>query len=28
VLVDGDEVVTESHRICEYVEWAHGAANA
>jgi glutathione S-transferase len=22
VLVDGDEVVHESHRICEYVEWA------
>jgi glutathione S-transferase len=26
VLVDGDEIVHESHRITEYVEWAHGAA--
>jgi glutathione S-transferase len=28
VLVDGDEIVHESHRITEYVEWAHGAAAA
>ena len=27
VLVDGDEVVNESHRICEYVEWAHAGAS-
>ena len=27
VLVDGDEVVHESHRITEYLEWAHGAAS-
>ena len=26
VLVDGDEIVHESHRITEYVEWAHGGA--
>ena len=26
VLVDGDEIVHDSHRITEYVEWAHGAA--
>jgi glutathione S-transferase len=24
VLVDGDEVISESHRICEYLEWASG----
>jgi glutathione S-transferase len=27
VLVDGDEIVHDSHRITEYVEWAHGAAS-
>jgi glutathione S-transferase len=26
VLVDGDEVVHDSHRICEYVEWVSGEA--
>ncbi|MEA2467853.1 MAG: hypothetical protein QOJ57_1979 [Thermoleophilaceae bacterium] len=25
VLVHGDEVVHDSHRICEYVEWVSGA---
>src|SRR3954466_10138820 len=25
VLVDGDEIVHEAHRITEYVEWAQGA---
>ena len=28
VLVHGDEVVTDSHRICEYVEWASGPVEA
>jgi glutathione S-transferase len=28
VLVDGDEIVHESHRITEYLEWAHGGAAA
>lgn len=27
VLVDGDEVVYESHRVCEYVEWAGGLSD-
>ena len=28
VLVHGDEVVTDSHRICEYAEWASGSVEA
>jgi glutathione S-transferase len=28
VLVHGDEVVHESHRICEYVEWVSDGAKA